>query len=157
MPEIYVDGDACPVKNEVLRVAERHKLVVYFVSNQRVRLGSNPHRVRVVVVSKGADCADDWIVERIKAGDIAVTADIMLASRCLEVKARVIAPTGKPFDQEGIGMALAMRDLAANLRDVGVIVGNAGAFSKQDRSRFLGAMENAVQASFREAQAKGKS
>ena len=150
MPEIYVDGDACPVKKEVLRVAERHELVVHIVSNQWVRMGPHPPRVHQVVVSKGADCADDWIVEHIKTGDIAVTADIPLASRCLEVGARVVGPTGRPFDPESIGMALAMRELMANLRDAGQIVGNAAAFTKQDRSRFLEAMENAVQASLRE-------
>ena len=149
--EIYVDGDACPVKKEVLLVAERHKLIVHLVSNQWGRMGNNPPRVRVVVVAQGADEADDWIVEHIKAGDIAVTADIPLASRCLEGGARVVGPTGRPFDPESIGMALAMRDLMANLRDAGQIVGNAGAFTKQDRSRFLGALENAVQASLREA------
>ena len=151
MLEIYVDGDACPVKKEVLRVAERHGLVVHIVSNQWLRMNNNPPRVRVVVVAKGADSADDWIVEHIKTGDIAVTADIPLASRCLEVGARVVGPTGRPFDPESIGMAMAMRDLMANLRDVGMIVGNSGTFSKQDRSRFLGALENAVQASLRNA------
>ena len=153
MLEIYVDGDACPVKKEVLRVAERHGLIVHLVSNQWVRMGNNPPRVRMVVVSQGADRADDWIVEHVKAGDIVVTADIPLASRCLEMGARVIGPAGKPFDVESIGMALAMRDLMANLRDVGQMVGQSGAFGKQDRSRFLEALENAVQASKREQRA----
>ncbi|MEO5362827.1 MAG: YaiI/YqxD family protein [Magnetococcus sp. DMHC-8] len=147
-PEIYVDGDACPVKEEVMRVATRHDLVVHVVSQQQMRLGNSP-RIRIVVVPKGADCADDWIVAHIKAGDIAVTADILLASRCLELGARAIGHNGKPFDAESIGMAIAMRDLMANLRDIGLMVGQSAAFTKQDRSRFLGALENAVQASLR--------
>ncbi|MBF0462086.1 MAG: YaiI/YqxD family protein [Magnetococcales bacterium] len=154
MPEIYVDGDACPVKEEVLRVATRHGLVVHMVSHQWMRLGNTPPRVRVVRVSKGTDSADDWIVEHIQAGDIAVTADILLANRCLEVGARAIHPNGKPFDVESIGMAVAMRELMANLRDIGQMVGQTGAFTKQDRSRFLGTLENAVQASLREKQSR---
>lgn len=150
VPEIYVDGDACPVKNEVLKVAARHRLVVHIVSNRLVQLKDSPSNVRLIVVSKRAGSVDDWIVARIRAGDIAVTADIPLANRCLEVGARAIGPAGKPFDMDNIGMALAMRDLTANLRDVGRMVGQAAAFSKRDRSRFLEAMENAVQATFRE-------
>ncbi len=132
-----------------MRVATRHGLVVHMVSHQWMRLGNWPPRVRVVQVSKGTDSADDWIVEHIQADDIAVTADILLAGRCLEVGARAIHPNGKPFDVESIGMAIAMRDLMANLRDVGLMVGQTGSFTKQDRSRFLGALENAVQASLR--------
>ncbi|MEO5340800.1 MAG: YaiI/YqxD family protein [Magnetococcus sp. MYC-9] len=155
-PEIYVDGDACPVKEEVLRVATRHGLAVHLVSHQWLRLGNTPPRVRVVVVSKGTDSADDWIVEHIQGGDIAVTADILLAGRCLEVGARALRPNGKPFDADSIGMAIAMRDLMANLRDIGQMVGQTAAFTKQDRSRFLGALENAVQASLRESRAQGR-
>ena len=149
VPEIYVDGDACPVKEEVLRVATRHELVVHMVSQQWLRLGTPSPRVRVVVVAKGTDSADNWIVEHIQAGDIVVTADILLAGRCLEVGARAIGPAGKPFDADSIGMAIAMRELMANLRDIGQMVGQSSAFTRQDRSRFLGALENAVQASLR--------
>lgn len=148
MPEteptaILVDGDACPVKDEVLRVAERHGLVVHLVSNQWLRVADSPllHRV---VVPEGPDAADDWIVERTRPQDIVVTADIPLAARCLERGARVIGPTGRPFTESGIGMALAMRELTAVLRDSGDIRGGGPPFGKRDRSRFLEALEQAV-------------
>ena len=148
--EIYVDGDACPVKQEVLRVAGRHGLVVHLVGNTWLRAGEGP-LVNRVVVPEGADAADDWIAERIGSGDIAVTADIPLASRCLEAGARVLGPTGKPFTGDSIGMALAMRDLKAHLRETGEIKGYVPNFTKQDRSRFLEALEQAIQALKREA------
>ncbi len=145
MPEIYVDGDACPVKAEVLRVAERHRLTVHLVSNAWLRMDDNPllHRV---VVAEGPDAADDWIAEHIGDGDISVTADILLAARCLEKGARVVGPTGKPFTEESIGMAVAMRDLMSHLRDSGEVKGNNPSFTKQDRSRFLQALETTIQA-----------
>ena len=145
MLEIYVDGDACPVKAEVLRVAVRHGLIVHMVSNQWLRLDDSP-LLRRVVVSEGADAADDWIAGRIGAGDIAVTADIPLAARCIEQGARVLDPAGKPFTEAGIGMALAMRDLKTQLREAGEIRSLNPNFSKRDRSRFLSALEEAVQA-----------
>ena len=145
MLEIYVDGDACPVKSEVLRVADRHGLVVHMVSNGGLRPSGNP-RVRQVVVPQGPDAADDWIAEHIGPGDIAVTADIPLASRCLEKGARVIGNSGKAFTDNNIGMSLAMRGLMSDLRDAGQIKGHNPNFTKQDRSRFLGALEEAVQA-----------
>lgn len=145
MLEIYVDGDACPVKGEVLKVAERHGLIVHMVGNTWLRMAEGP-LVKRVVVTEGPDAADDWIAEHIGAGDIAVTADIPLAARCLEQGARVLGPTGKPFTEAGIGMALAMRDLNAHLRDTGEISGAGPGFSKRDRSRFLEALEQAIQA-----------
>lgn len=145
MTDIYVDGDACPVKDEVFRVAERHRLKVYLVSNSWLRIGDNPF-VEQIVVSQGADVADDWIVEHIGAGDIVVTTDIPLAARCLKKNASGLAPTGKPFTQDSIGMALAMRNLMTDLRDAGEITGGNAAFSKQDRSRFLSELENRIQA-----------
>lgn len=145
MLEIYVDGDACPVKAEVLRVAVRHGLIVHMVSNQWLRLDDSP-LLRRVVVSEGADAADDWIAGRIGAGDIAVTADIPLAARCIEQGARVLDPAGKPFTEAGIGMALAMRDLKTQLREAGEIRSLNPNFSKRDRSRFLSALEEAVRA-----------
>ncbi len=148
--EIYVDGDACPVKQEVLKVAGRHGLRVHLVGNTWLRAGEGP-LVNRVVVAEGADAADDWIAERIAPGDIAVTADIPLASRCLERGARVLGPTGKPFTPESIGMALAMRDLKAHLRETGEIKGYVPNFTKQDRSRFLSALEETIQALKREA------
>ncbi len=142
--QIYVDADACPVKDEVLRVAERHGIDAHMVSNSFMRLPDSPFIKRVVVGSK-FDEADDWIAERCGADDIVVTADIPLASRCLKTGAAVIGPTGKPFTEASIGMALAMRELMTDLRAMGEVRGGNAAFSKQDRSRFLQAMETAVQ------------
>ena len=143
--ELYVDADACPVKEEVHRVATRHQLVTHYVSNSWMRLPESP-LVRRVVVTEGPDIADDWIAERIQPGDIAITADIPLASRCLKAGAKAIGPTGKPFDNASIGMALAMRDLQSHLRETGESRGFNPAFTARDRSRFLEALENAVQA-----------
>lgn len=143
-PSIYVDADACPVKDEALRVAERHAVALYFVSNSWMRLPESP-LVKRIVVSDGPDAADDWIVEHISALDIAVTADIPLASRCLKKGAQVIGPTGKPFTDAGIGMALAMRELSSHLRETGESKGYNAAFTRADRSRFLEALELAVQ------------
>ena len=142
-PTIYVDADACPVKDEALRVAERHGLALVFVSNAWMRLPESP-LVKRIVVAEGADAADDWIVEHIGARDIAVTADIPLAARCLKKGAQVIGPTGKPFTEAGIGMALAMHELSAHLRETGESKGYNASFTRQDRSRFLEALELAV-------------
>ncbi len=144
MLEIYVDGDACPVKAEILRVAERHGLVVYLVSNRGFRPGGDP-RVRNIVVPEGPDAADDWIAEHIGAGDIAVTADIPLADRCIKAGAQVLGPTGKAFTEESIGATLATRDLMTHLREIGEITSGAAGFSKQDRSRFLSGLDLAIQ------------
>jgi len=143
--EIYVDGDACPVKDEVLRVAVRHGLRVHMVSNQYFRLPDSP-LINRVLVPEGPDAADDWIAERIGAADIAITADIPLAARCLEKGARALGPTGKPFTEDSIGMAVAMRDLMAHLRETGDVSGHNPSFAKRDRSRFLEALETAVRA-----------
>jgi len=127
-----------------VRVAERHGLVVHFVSNSWMRLAEGP-LIRRVVVAEGPDAADDWIAENIGARDVAVTADIPLAARCLKAGAQVIGPTGKPFTESGIGMALAMRELSAHLRETGESKGYNASFTRQDRSRFLEALELAVQ------------
>jgi hypothetical protein len=150
---IYVDADACPVKEEVVRVAERHKLPVHFVSNSFMRLPSSP-LVSRVVVAEGPDAADDWIVERIEAGDIAITQDIPLADRCLRKGARALPPNGKSFTADNIGMALAMRDLMKDLRETGDVKGRNPEFTKADRSRFLQALEQAVQAIKRAAEGR---
>ena len=142
MTDIYVDGDACPVKSEAVRVAERHGLTLHLVSNQWLR-GPDSSVVRRVVVTEGFDAADDWIVAHAGPGDIVITADVPLAARCLGKGARVLGPAGRPFTEAGIGMALAMRDLMATLRDSGEIRGGGPAFSRQDRSRFLQALEQA--------------
>ena len=146
---IYVDADACPVKDEALKVAERHGIAITYVSNAWMRLPEGALVTRVVV-PEGADAADNWIAERIGLGDICVTQDIPLASRCLKAGARAIGNTGKPFTDASIGMALAMRDLSQHLRETGESRGFNAAFTRQDRSRFLEAMEHAVQAIKRE-------
>ena len=128
-----------------MRVAERHGLVIYFVSNSFMRLPEGP-LIRRMVVAEGADAADDWIVEHITARDIVVTADIPLAARCLKAGARVIGNTGKPFTDANIGTALAMRDLSRHLRETGESKGYNAGFTRADRSRFLQALEAAVQA-----------
>jgi uncharacterized protein YaiI (UPF0178 family) len=143
LSEIFVDADACPVKEEAVRVADRHGLAIHFVSNAWMRLpaGANVNRV---VVSDGFDAADDWIAERAGPGDIVVTGDIPLADRCLRNGAQVLGPSGKPFTEDAIGMALAMRELSRDLRERGEMTGGGPAFSKRDRSRFLEALELAV-------------
>lgn len=150
MVAVYVDADACPVKDEALRVAIRHGLNIYYVSNSWMRLPDDPS-VHRVVVDAGPDAADDWIVTQVVANDVVVTADIPLASRCLKSGAQAIGPTGKPFTEAGIGMALAMRDLSAHLREIGESKGYNAAFTRQDRSKFLQAMEMAVQKALRSA------
>jgi uncharacterized protein YaiI (UPF0178 family) len=145
MPAIFVDGDACPVKAEVEKVVIRHGLNVTIVSNGGLRPSANP-LICHVMVADGADAADDWIAEHIGPRDIAITADIPLAARCLEKGARVLGPNGKPFTERNVGMALGMRELSRHLREVtGGQTHHAG-FSKQDRSRFLGELENCIQA-----------
>lgn len=146
MLQLFVDGDACPVKAEVEKVAVRHGLAVTIVSNGGLRPSANP-LLRHITVAEGADAADDWIVEQIGAGDICITADIPLAGRCLDKGARVLGPNGKAFTADGIGMALGMRELSRHLRELtpGGQTHHAG-FSKQDRSRFLAELENCVQA-----------
>lgn len=142
--KIYVDGDACPVKQEVVKVAERHKISVYMVANEWLRIGMHP-LVESVVVSEGADAADDWIADHVEAKDIVITNDIPLASRCLKAGSSVLGAKGKPFDAHNIGMALAMRDLKSELRETGQIKEGGPAFSKQDRSNFLNALETVIQ------------
>lgn len=141
---IFVDADACPVKDEVVRVAARHGLGVSMVSNSWMRLSDHP-LVQRVVVAEGPDAADDWIAQRIGAGDIVVTQDIPLAARCLKAGARAVGPTGKPFTQQSIGMALAMRDLNQHLREIGERGGTNAGFTPRDRSRFLETLEQLVQ------------
>jgi uncharacterized protein YaiI (UPF0178 family) len=143
--KIYVDADACPVKEEAHKVATRHGLEIVFVSNSHMRLPTGGN-VRRVVVAEGADAADDWIAEQLAERDIVVTADIPLASRSLKKRAMAIAPTGKPFTDDGIGMALAMRELMKGLREESGMQNHNPVFVPADRSRFLQALENAIQA-----------
>lgn len=150
MTQIYVDADACPVREEVYRVAGRLGVGVFIVSN-----GSRPIRppglpyVQMVMVGDAMDAADDWIAERITAGDICVTGDIPLASRCLQKGALVVPPNGRPFTAANIGNALAGREVARHLRELGAGGGGPPPFAKSDRSRFLSALDNAVQAALR--------
>lgn len=150
VPHIYVDADACPVKDEVAKVAGRHGLVVTFVSNGGLRPSRDP-MIRNVVVSKGADAADDWIVENAMPNDIVITSDIPLAARTVALGAHVLGPTGKPFTPETIGMAVAMRDLKQHLRETGEIRGHNPAFVAKDRSAFLSALDRAARQALRSA------
>ena len=142
---IYVDADACPVKDEVLRVAERHGLQIHMVSNSWMRLPEHPLIARVVV-AEGPDAADDWIAERIGSSDIAITSDIPLAHRCIKAGARVIRSDGRVLDGNSIGMQLAMRDLMKDLREAGTMQTFNASFSRAHRSQFLQALESAIQA-----------
>lgn len=145
---IYVDADACPVKDEILKVAYRHNTPVYLVSNQWMRIDAGP-LVKKIVVSEGADEADNWIADNIKEKDLAITADIPLAKRCLDVGAIAIGPTGRVFSPDNIGMALAMRELNSHLRETGESKGYNPSFSKADRSSFLQELERQISLSKR--------
>ncbi|MBB5762209.1 YaiI/YqxD family protein [Methylorubrum rhodesianum] len=140
---IYVDADACPVKDEVYRVAGRYGLHVTVVSNSFLNLPREPWIERVVVGDK-FDAADDWIAERAGPGAIVVTADVPLASRCVKAGAVAIAPNGKAFTESSVGLALATRNLMQDLREAGAITGGPKPFSPKDRSAFLGALDRAV-------------
>lgn len=149
-PAIYVDADACPVKAEVLKVAERHGVAVTFVANGGLRPSRDP-MVRNVVVSRGADAADDWIVEQARPNDVAVTADIPLAARLVPLGVHVLGPTGRPFTPETIGMAVAMRDLKQHLRETGESKGYNAGFTPQNRSRFLGEFDRILRRALKSA------
>ncbi len=149
MVDIYVDADGCPVKDETLRVAARHGLKTYLVSDGGIRPVRNP-LVELVIVSQGADAADDWIADQIQKTDICITNDIPLAARCLERGALAIKPNGEPFTENGIGMALANRELMQGLRESGAITGGPKPFSKSDRSKVLNHLETTVQAAKRQ-------
>ena len=140
---IYVDADACPVKAEIYKVAGRHGVKVFVVSNSFLNVPRDPLIERVVVGS-GFDAADDWIAERAQRGCVVITADIPLAHRCVTAGADVIGPTGKPFTQASIGMALATRNLMEDLRAMGDVTGGPRPFSARARSAFLSALDLAI-------------
>jgi uncharacterized protein len=140
---IFVDADACPVKPEVYRVAERYGLKVYVVANAFMNVPRSD-MIERVIVNEGPDIADDWIAERAGPSDIVITADIPLAGRCVRNGASVIGPTGKPFDDNSIGMALATRNLLTDLRSAGATTRGPPPLSRQDISRFLSALDLAV-------------
>ena len=146
---IYIDADACPVKDEVYRVARRHGEKVFVVANAALRVPAE-ELIELVVVRGGFDAADDWIAERVGPGDLAVTADIPLADRCLRAGARVLGPKGHPFNEDSIGEALATRALLDMLRQSGEFGGGPSPFAKADRSRFLGKLDELLVAIRRE-------
>ena len=141
--KILVDADACPVKEEIYKVAFRHEVPVTIVSNSPIRIPAHDLIDRVVV-SDGFDAADDWIAERADAGTVCITADILLADRCLKAGAVVISSNGKPFTHSSIGAAIATRAIMADLRAGGDQIGGPPPFSKTDRSRFLSALDEAL-------------
>ena len=141
---IYVDADACPVKREIYRVAERHRMPVHVVANGLIAIPEHPDIHRVIVGAE-LDAADDWIAERAGRGDVVVTADIPLADRCVKAGAKVIGPTGRPFTEDSIGMALATRNLMEDLRSAGTVTGGPKPFSDRDRSAFLSALHEAIE------------
>ncbi len=151
MTKLYVDADACPVKDEVYRVADRYGLEVFVVSNSWIRTPQSP-RIQIVVVDAGPDVADDWIAERAGRGDVVITADIPLAQRALAAGAQALHPTGRPFTPDNIGGALASRAVGEHLRSMGEITGGPKAFAGADRSRFLQALDTAVVKARRAAQ-----
>jgi len=140
---VFVDADACPVKQEVYRVAERYKLTVTLVAGSWMRIPDGG-KITLKVVDQGVDAADDWIIEHVEANDIVVTADIPLAARCLEKGAYVLGQTGKPFTEDNIGPALATRKLLSELRDAGDVKSGPPPFERRDRSRFLQALDTTV-------------
>ena len=143
MTTLYVDADACPVKDEVYRVAQRYALAVFIVSNSWIRV-PNDSLTRLVVVDEGADAADDWIAARAVAGDIVITADIPLAHRALDAGAQALHPAGRAFTPANIGDALASRSIGEHLRSMGQQTRGPRPFAAADRSRFLQALDAAV-------------
>jgi len=141
---IYIDADSCPVKQEVYRVAGRYRLEVTLVANHWMRVPKEPG-VALEVVEDGLDAADDWIIGHVAPDDIVITADILLASRCIKKDAYAIAPTGRPFTEDNIGMAVAGRDLMSELRSTGEITGGSPPLKKQDRSNFLQQLDKVIQ------------
>jgi uncharacterized protein YaiI (UPF0178 family) len=140
---IFVDADACPVKDEVYRVAERFRLPVTVVANSPLRVPQSPDIERVVVGDK-LDAADDWIAERASPHAVVITADVPLAARCVAVGAAVIAPNGRPFTKDSIGMAVAMRDLMTDLRSAGEATSGPPPFTPRDRSAFLSELDRTL-------------
>lgn len=142
--DIIIDADACPVKQEVYRVAKRYGLKVILVSNSWMRI-PDAGWIELVVVDKGLNVADEWIVEHVNEDDIVISGDIPLASQCLKKGAFVIGTTGRPFTENNIGSVLATRDLLSDLREQGIMIGGPAPFNKQDRSRFLQCLDETIQ------------
>jgi len=144
MTKIYIDADGCPVKDEVYRVAERYKLSVLLVANKALNLPPNP-LLKMQVVTGNFDAADDWIVDKVCKGDLVITADILLADRCVKKAARVLGHKGDEFTEDNIGSAVANRELMQNLRQMGEIRGGPAPMDKKARSNFLGAIDRILQ------------
>ena len=142
--QIYVDGDGCPVKPEIFRVAKRYGLSVHVVANGWMPTPDAP-RVQMVIVGQELDAADDWIVAHAGAEDLVITTDIPLAARCVAKRSAVLHPTGKRFTEDDVGTALALRDLLASLREAGTRTGGPAPFQERDRSQFLQALDAAIQ------------
>ncbi|BEV47087.1 YaiI/YqxD family protein [Afipia carboxidovorans] len=140
---IYIDADACPVKEEAYRVAARHQWPVSVVAGNFIRVPDDP-QIERIAAGPGMDAADDWIAARATSGDIVITADIPLASRCVKAGAAVIAPNGKAFTEDSIGMTLAVRNLMSDLRESGEITGGPRGFSPKDRSAFLSTLDQTI-------------
>jgi uncharacterized protein YaiI (UPF0178 family) len=150
MIEIFIDADACPVKDEVYAVAGRLALGVVVVANQRIHIPRDLG-VEMIVVGDGADAADDWIAEEVRPGDIVITADIPLASRCLAKGAHVLGTHGREFTQDSIGSALASREIKASIREMGGASGGPAPISARERSRFSNVLDSIAQRALREA------
>lgn len=144
MTKIYIDADACPVKDEVYRVAERYQLKVVIVANQYINIPMNS-LFQMEVVTGSFDAADDWIVEQVQKGDIVITADILLADRCVKKSARVLGHKGDEFTEDNVGSAVANRELMQNLRHMGEIKGGPAPMDKKARSKFLGTLDQIIQ------------
>jgi uncharacterized protein len=145
MLDLYIDADGCPVKDEAYKVAARYGLKVFVVANKRMKIPADP-RVTLQVVPGNFDAADDWIAEHVGQDDVVVTADIPLAARCIKKGARVIGTKGREFTEDGIGEALATRELLSNLRQMGEVQGGPAPQEKKDRSRFLSTLDGIIQA-----------
>ncbi|HUZ12094.1 MAG TPA: YaiI/YqxD family protein [Caulobacteraceae bacterium] len=143
MTSLYIDADACPVRDEVYRVAGRYRLAVFVVSNSWIRTPDDA-RITAIVVDEGPDAADDWIAARAGPGDVVITADLPLAARALEAGAQALGPAGRAFTTDNIGAALAARGIGEHLRSFGQITAGPKPFARSDRSRFLQALDAAV-------------
>ena len=144
MLDLYLDADGCPVREESFKVAERYQMRVFLVANKHLQVPAS-ERIKMVVVSGGFDAADDWIAEQAGPGDIVVTADILLAERCLKNQTRVLGPKGEEFTEDNIGSAIASRELMKNLRAFGEVRGGPAPMQKNNRSQFLGKLDQIIQ------------
>ena len=147
---IYIDADACAVKDEIYKVADRYQLKVFVVANQYINIPMNIN-IQMQVVPEGPDAADDWIAEQIQTGDILITSDLLLAERAIQSQARVLGPKGNELDAENIGSILASRELNSQLRDMGNSAGGPAPMAKNDRSKFLSKLDQIIQALLKES------